>query len=51
MLKLENVYLTETLENHLYLKNILYTLKTQTRKPIEDKLEEFNMFILDLENI
>lgn len=41
----------KTLANHLYLKQMLYTLNLQEGTSVEDHMDEFNRLILDLENI
>lgn len=50
-LKWENLYMTKSLANRLFLKQKLYTFKMPTGKELEDHLDGFNKVILDLENI
>lgn len=50
-LKLENLYMTKALANRLYLKQRLYTFKTQTKKSTEEHTDEFNKIIIDIKNI
>jgi len=41
----------KSLNNQLYLKYQLYTLRMKECVPIKDRLDEFNRVILDLQNI
>jgi len=50
-LKLENLYMTKSLANRLFLKYKLYIFKMMPRKTLEDYIDDFNKIILDLENI
>ena len=50
-LKLEGLYMTKSLANHLYLKQALYSFKMQEDINVESQLDVFNKLILDLENI
>ena len=49
--KLEGLYMTKSLVNHLYLKQALYYFKMQEEKSIDEQLDTFNKLILDLENV
>ena len=49
--KLESLYMTNSLENRLFLKKKLYSFKMQQGKSVEDHLDDFNKIVLDLENI
>ncbi|KAL5123206.1 Receptor kinase-like protein Xa21 [Glycine soja] len=45
-LKLENLYMTKSLVNRLFLKQKLYTLKMPSGKALEDHLNDFNKIFL-----
>lgn len=47
-LKLDNLYMTKSLANMLFLMQKLYTFKMQS---IGNHIDDFNKIILDLENI
>nr|KYP54750.1 Retrovirus-related Pol polyprotein from transposon TNT 1-94 [Cajanus cajan] len=49
--KLEGLYMTKSLVNRLYLKQDLYSFKMNKDKLVGEQLDQFNKFILDLENI
>ncbi|KAL6345703.1 hypothetical protein AAG906_017443 [Vitis piasezkii] len=49
--KLEELYRTRALPNHIYLKEHLYGFKIEESKPIDDALDEFNKLVLDLESL
>ena len=49
--KLEDVYLTKSLANHLYVKQRLYSYKFTEDKSVIEQLGDFNKAIDDLENI
>ena len=49
--KLEGLYRTRALPNHIYLKEHLYGFKIEESKPIDDALDEFNKLVLDLESL
>ena len=50
-LKLELLYMTKSLENHLYLKQKLYSFRLSLWRLIEDYIDDFHKLILDLNNI
>ena len=49
--KLEKLYMTKSLANQLYLKQILYSFKMNKEKPLSDQIDDFKKIIDDLENI
>jgi hypothetical protein len=49
--KLESLYMKKSLNNRLYLKQGLYTLKMKECMLCCDHLDDFNRIILDLKNI
>ncbi|GJX29581.1 hypothetical protein Tco_0237660 [Tanacetum coccineum] len=49
--KLENLYMTKSLANKLYLKKKLYTFYMPPGRKISKHIDEFNKIVLDLENI
>src|SRR3954468_16946000 len=49
--KLESLYMTNSLVNRLYLKQALYSFKMIENKVLAEQLDMFNKLILDLENI
>ncbi|XP_042003772.1 uncharacterized protein LOC121752741 [Salvia splendens] len=49
--RLEDLYLTKSLANQLYMKRRLYSYKFLESKGVLEQLEEFNKSIDDLENI
>ncbi|TXG64034.1 hypothetical protein EZV62_011028 [Acer yangbiense] len=50
-LKLESLYMTESLSSRLYLKGRFFTFKMKDGKNMQDHIDEFNKLCLDLENI
>ncbi|XP_065874841.1 uncharacterized protein [Euphorbia lathyris] len=50
-LKLEQLYMTKTLTNRVYLKGKLFGFKMNEDKPVEEYLDDFSKIIIDLENI
>ncbi|CAM8959845.1 unnamed protein product [Rhodiola kirilowii] len=50
-LKLEQLYMTKTLTNRIYLKRKLFGFKMDSSKSIEEHLDDFSKIIIDLENI
>ena len=50
-LKLESLYMTKSLNNKLYLKQRLFTLRMKGGTPIKDHLDELNKILMDLKNI
>uniref|UniRef100_A0A803PQN8 Retrovirus-related Pol polyprotein from transposon TNT 1-94 n=1 Tax=Cannabis sativa TaxID=3483 RepID=A0A803PQN8_CANSA len=48
--KLESLYMTKSLVNRLFLKKKLNSFKMQPGKSVEDRMDDFNKIILDLEN-
>ena len=50
-LKLESLYMTESLANRLCLKQQLYTFKMTESRTVTDQLADFNKILDDLENI
>ena len=49
--KLEELYMTKSLANRLYLKQRLYSFKFVDDKAIGDQLDQFNKIVDDLENV
>ena len=49
--KLENLYITKSLTNRLYLKKRLFTLQMQEGTSVSTHLDSFTKAIMDLENI
>ncbi|KAK9078793.1 hypothetical protein SSX86_002851 [Deinandra increscens subsp. villosa] len=49
--KLENLYMTKSLANRMYLKKKLYTFSMNADKSLDEHSDEFNKIILGLENI
>nr|BAQ19356.1 putative gag-pol polyprotein [Torenia fournieri] len=49
--KLEELYMTKSLANRLYLKQALYSFKMIEEKAIDEQMDQFIKLILDLENI
>ncbi|GKD43945.1 retrovirus-related pol polyprotein from transposon TNT 1-94 [Tanacetum coccineum] len=49
--KLENLYMTKSLANKLYLKNKLYTFYMPAGRNISEHIDEFNKIVLDLANM
>ena len=49
--KLENLYMTKSLANRLYLKQRLYSFKMTEEKTMSDQIDNLNKIIDDLENI
>ncbi|GJZ79425.1 hypothetical protein Tco_0644262 [Tanacetum coccineum] len=49
--KLETLYMTNSLDNKLYLKKKLYTFSMQAGRKISEHIDEFNKIVLDLANI
>lgn len=49
--KHEGLYVTKSLVNRLYLKQALYSFKTNEEKSLIEQLLMFNKLILNLENI
>nr|GEW95598.1 retrovirus-related Pol polyprotein from transposon TNT 1-94 [Tanacetum cinerariifolium] len=49
--KLENLYMTKSLANKLYLKKNLYTFHMPAGRKISEHIDEFNKIVLDLANI
>ena len=49
--KLESIYMTKSLANHLHLKQRLFTFKISEEKSILEQLEDFGKCVDDLENI
>ena len=50
-LKLESLYMTNSLTNKLYLKQRLFTLRMKEGTPIKEHLDELNKILMDLKNI
>ena len=50
-LKLENLYMTKSLTNRLYLKERLFGFKVQEGQSLDDNIDDFNKIIFDLKNI
>ncbi|KAK9067917.1 hypothetical protein SSX86_012028 [Deinandra increscens subsp. villosa] len=50
-MKLEQLYMTKSLANRLYMKKRLYTFKMASGKSLEDHIDEFNRIVIDLENV
>nr|GEW28761.1 retrovirus-related Pol polyprotein from transposon TNT 1-94 [Tanacetum cinerariifolium] len=49
--KHETLYMTNSLDNKLYLKKMLYTFCTPAGRNISEHIDEFNKIVLDLANI
>ncbi|GKA00483.1 retrovirus-related pol polyprotein from transposon TNT 1-94, partial [Tanacetum coccineum] len=49
--KLENLYMTKSLANNLYLKKKLYTFYMLAGRKISKHIDEFNKIVLDLANV
>ncbi|GJZ09320.1 retrovirus-related pol polyprotein from transposon TNT 1-94 [Tanacetum coccineum] len=49
--KLETLYMTNSLDNKLYLKKKLYTFYMPAGRKISEHIDEFNKIVLDLANI
>ncbi|XP_042005761.1 uncharacterized protein LOC121754477 [Salvia splendens] len=49
--KLEDLYMTKSLANRLYLKQRLYSFRFNDDKPIGDQLDQFNKILDDIENV
>lgn len=49
--KLDEIYLTKSLTNKLYLKEKFFGFKMDTSKDLEQNLDEFNRITIDLSNI
>ena len=49
--KLENLYITKSLTNRLYLKKRLFTLQMQEGTSVSTHIDSFTKAIMDLENI
>nr|KYP45203.1 Retrovirus-related Pol polyprotein from transposon TNT 1-94 [Cajanus cajan] len=49
--KLERLYVTKSLVNHLDLKQVLYSLKMHEDKSLVEQLDMLEKLVLDLENI
>ncbi|KZV25383.1 Cc-nbs-lrr resistance protein [Dorcoceras hygrometricum] len=50
-LRLEQLYMTKTLQDRIYLKGKFFGYKMSEQKTVRDNLDEFNKLILDLETI
>ena len=50
-LKLEQLHMTESLANKIYLKEKLFGFKMDPSKGLEENLDDFNKIIIDLANI
>ncbi|GJV20237.1 hypothetical protein Tco_1369257 [Tanacetum coccineum] len=50
-LKLESVYMTKSLANKLHLKDRLYTFRMKLGTSVQDHLEEFNIILIDFQNL
>lgn len=51
MERLEELYLTKSLQDRIYLKSKLFGYKMNDTKSIRDNVDDFNRLLLDLENI
>ncbi|PON65474.1 hypothetical protein PanWU01x14_116370 [Parasponia andersonii] len=50
-LKLESLYMTESLTNRIYLKVKFFGFKIGEDKSLDENLDDFNKLVIDLENI
>ena len=50
-MKLENLYVTKSLTNKLYLKRRLFSLHMKEGMPLKEHFDELNAILMDLKNV